>query len=401
MSDLTFPSLNSDQGTETADYLRNAANGAANAVCSLYANYPSGIIPDLGDPTGIGAFTDGLLNNLCRDRGQVPPPAQPPFIGGQCPVLYFLNLTWVQGSFSGSGGGAGAFGPISNYREVTTPGGKSKSVFVDLAVGTPNQQLNFRVAGGLGYDDQPGEVVVNFAPVRADGNPDNCGSPPPIYPVVPVPPSVYSPTYNIKGPGGTVSVPVTIIPTLIQPSVNFRPEINVKVGPINVNFNLGGIDFTLDNSGGVAITLPSGDSRPTKPPALPPKEPRPKECDLSGINTKLDQIKECACGKKKVLKNISYAAAKGRQVSLPSDTQYVVINSSPTNGVKYQVSEGNAPDVYHVGSASFGVGATVGERIPLNYANVGLEAPPRATSFAYSLVYGSTATITIYYLEDA
>lgn len=395
MVDFTFPELNSDTGTQTADTLRNAANAAANVVCSLYQNYPSGLIPSFGDPTGLGAFNDGLLKRLCSPRGQVPPPPVAPFSGGQCVCVQYR----VGGTYSGFGIPNGTFdlfaqGPIGEIVNNKVDGGDNRYGFFSGAVGCGGRVFNGVIQSAL-----DGTVTITSV-VRFPAEPDTCGNPPVKYPTVTIPPSVFSPTVNVGLPGGVVSIPVTIIPTLIRPTVNFRPEINVDVGGINVNFNLGGVNFSLNTSGGSSITLPPGDTRPLPPPKIAPKDPLSQACDLTEVNRKLDEIKACACAKKKLLKSVSYGAAKGRQVALPPDTQYAVVAATPTSGVKYQVSEGNSPDVYHVGSASFGVGATAGERVPLNYAVTGLEAPKRASSFAYSLVYNSLATLTIYYLED-
>lgn len=394
--DFSYPELNADQGSQTADTLRNVANAAASAVCGLYQAYPRGIIPQFGDPTGVGNFTDGLLNRLCAPRGQVPIAPAVPFAGGQCVCLqYRVNIALTGFSMPDRNFFLFAFGPIS-------------AIVNNKAGGTDNRYGFFSGSAACG-----GRVFTAVIQSGFDGTaaitsvepnsvvPDNCGSPPVEYPIVNIPPVAFSPNVDINLPGGLVTVPVTIIPTVIVPTLNFRPEINVNVGGINVNFNLGGIDLSSDTSGGVTITLPPGDTRPVLPPAVSPKEPRPQACDLTDVNRKLDEIKECACGAEKVLRSILYAAAKGRQVSVPPDTQYAVISSVPTDRVKMQVSEGNVPDVFHVGSASWGVGTITGERIPLNYALVGLEAPENATSFAFSLVYDSLATLQIYYLEDA
>ena len=395
MADFSFPELNSDQGTQTADYLRNVANAAANTVCGIYQNYPSGIIPDLGDPTGIGEFTDGLLNRLCAPRGQVPPPPTAPFSGGQCVCTQYR----VQGTYNGFGIGSGNFdlfaqGPIGEIVNNKAGGTDNRYGFFS---GAP--ACGGRVFNGVIQSELDGTVSITSVTVFPSA-PDTCGDPPKKYPKVTVPPSVYSPTININKPGGSVNVPVTVIPTLIKPTLTLRPEFNVKVGPINVNFNLGGVDFSIDTSGGTSITLPSGDSRPTLPPSTSPKSPTGQPCNLDEVNRKLDELKVCACAKKKVLKSVSYPAAKGRQVVLPSETVFVVLDSTPTAGIKYQASEGNAPDVHFLGWASFGISRQGGERIPLNFSSFGIEAPPRATSFAYSLSYNSLATLTIHYLED-
>lgn len=395
MPDFTFAELNADQGTQTADYLRNTANAAANAVCGLYQQYPAGVIPSFGDPTGLGSFTDGLLNRLCSPRGQVPPSPSSPFSGGQCECVNY-NVTYSYTGFGiPPGGGVQPLaGPIQGIKVNTLSSGSKQYVVVYGADGCGGVR-----EFGVINSSLPGDVKIDGV-ARIDGLPDNCGQLPPAYPPVQIPPSAFQPNITVGLPGGNVSIPVTIIPTVIRPSFEFRPEINVDVGGINVNFNLGGIDFTLDNSGGPSITLPPGDSRPVPPPSTPPKEPYPKPCDLTEVQRKLDEIKKCACTKKKVLRNATYGAAEGRTVSVPPETKYAVVSGVASSGVKIQIAEGNAPDVYYMGWATWGLSAPGGERVPLNFQSVGLEAPERATTFSYSLSYGSTANLTIYYLED-
>lgn len=395
MPDFTFPELNSDQGTQTADTLRNAANAAAEAVCNLYENYPSGVIPSFGDPTGVGAFTDGLLNRLCAPRGKVPTPPAKPFNGGQCACVNYsvkatttgfglpdLNLELVRP------------GPISGIRKQKNPNGNDTAYGFDF--GSDGCQSGFAAFISSQLD---GTVTITSV-TRVDALPDTCGDPPVQYPVVTIPPNVFAPNITVGLPGGAVSIPVTIIPTLIRPELEFRPEFNIDVGGINANINLGGIDLSIDPTFDTPITLPPGDSRPSPPTPTTSKEPRPAQCNLDEVIKLLEDIKECACGEEKELKSLSYPPARGRSILLPPDTQYVVISAIAGDGVKFQVAEGNAPDVYYLGWFSFGNGAGAGEKLALNFLQCGIKAPEGATSFTCSLNFGSVASLTVYYLEE-
>lgn len=395
MPDFTFPELNSDQGTQTADTLRNVANAAANAVCDLYEDYPSGIIPSFGDPTGVGAFTDGLLNRLCSPRGKVPTPPTVPFSGGQCVCVQYR----VQGTYNGFGIGSGnfdlfAFGPIGAIFNNKLPGGDNRYGFLSGTDACGGRVFNGVIQSGL-----DGTVTITSV-TRQDSQPDTCGDPPPQYPIVVIPPEAFSPTIAVNFPGVTVNAPVTVIPTVFAPLTVFRPELNVKVGPINVNFNLGGVDFDVNLPSGDSVVLPPGDTRPTPPTPVPPKNQPSQPCDLTEVNRKLDEIRECACKEEKTLKSVAYGLARGRSIALPSDTQYVLVITDSTSGVKFQVSEGNAPDVYYLGWYSFGRGANAGEKVALNFEACGILCPEGATNFSYSLNFGSVASLTVYYLEE-
>lgn len=395
MVDFTFPELNADQGTQTADTLRNVANAAADAVCNLYENYPRGIIPSFGDPTGVGAFSDGLLNRLCAPRGKVPTPPALPFNGGQCECVQYR----VGGTRTGFGLPDGtfdlfAFGPIGGIVNNKTGGNDNRYGFFAGAAA-----CNGRVFVPVIQSALDGTVTITSV-VPFPAVPDNCGDPPVEYPIVPIPPIEFNPTINVGLPGLTVPVQVTVIPTVFAPLTVFRPEFNVDVGGINVNINLGGIDFAINNNGGPSVTLPPGDTRPIPPPSVPPKSLPPTACDLTEVIDLLEDIKECACREEKVVKTLVFGLARGRSIALPVDTKYVTLTAIAASGVKMQVGEGNAPNVYYLGWYSFGVGAQAGEKLGLNFEQCGILAPDGSTNFAYSLNFGTQAVLTVYYLED-
>jgi hypothetical protein len=93
MPAFSYPELNSNPGTATADGLRNIANTAANAVCSAWRNYARATT-GFPDPTGIGAFNNALFSRLCEPRGITAPVPEDEFVGGQCPILYDLTVAF-------------------------------------------------------------------------------------------------------------------------------------------------------------------------------------------------------------------------------------------------------------------------------------------------------------------
>lgn len=402
MVDFTYPQLNSQQGTDTAETMRNYANAAANLVCDMYAAYPSGIIPSLGDPSGIGAFTQGIMDGLCNPRGKTPPPPQSPFTGGQCAALYNLRGTYTTVDGTEPFDAGNGYGKITNYRTVTgdTPT-RNIAAFVDQGVGTADQRLNVRLyVGGEGSDRQLG--TISFTPVRIDGLPDNCGSPPPVYPPTLPPANNYTTNAPVTINNSPVTIPVTIIPTVFAPVNIFRPEINVNVGGVNVNFDLGGVNFTINPPAGTTPVLPPNDTRPTKPPSTPPTSPTKPAAptDLSEVYKQLADIKACACKKATVVSNSVFGNSRGLATPLPSRSQYVTLSISVGSSVRYQASEGNAPDVHYVGWLSFGIGGVYGERLPLSYSDNAFIVPEGADSVAFSLVFGSTGILRAYYLLD-
>lgn len=407
MVDLTYSELASNLSTSTGNSLVNAANAAGDLVCSIYEAYPTGILPSVGR-TPISDITDGLLRRLCEPRDKRPTPQQQPFTGGQCPTLYKVNYRVGNGPAQpGLSQLRNVSGPIRGM-EVRRSPNNDGTTDVFLLVGPPRLGADYVGEVKVGGSFTTGPVYSIASVERTDGNPDTCGSPSPIYsPTIP-PPNVYNNNTTINIGGNSVSVPVTLIPTVFAPVNIFRPELNVDVGGINVNFALDGITFSPSININSPISLPGIDRRPVIPPSKPQKPSNCPEIDLDGIfdrfddvDNQLDIIERCSCGPDQVIRTQAYGSADSRIVSLPPNTVGVrLVLTSITPKVRVQFGNANAPDVYFVGWASFGNGSPGGERVPISYESNFFFAPPRATAFSYTTTYGSTARLEVVYLED-
>lgn len=400
--DLTYADLNAgDLGTTTGDTLRNAANAAANTVCNLYRDYPSGIIPSFGTSPP-GQFTDGLMRSLCGPRGTLPDPPVSPFNGGQC-VCVSYDVTFVRSTNGGPEltSTNSKLGPIQGVVSEPVPGGDGSTVNFYIVSGSPD-------CGGVSKSSVIGNVnpsnsyvrITNV--VRTDGLPDTCGNLPTDYPDETPPITNYNTNVDVNIGGTTISTPVTIIPTVFAPVNIFRPELNVKVGPINVNLSLGGVTFSPSFEVNAPITLPGKDPRPLPPTPTKPKDPANQEaCDLTEVIDLLEDIKDCAC-EDGTLKSTVYGASEGREITLPVNTKSVLVNVvNVGNGVKLQVGEGEARDVRFLGWCAFGAGGDPGERVPISFVRSHFIAPEGSTHFTYSLNFESTATLTVTYLEKS
>lgn len=400
--DISLTDLNAgDLGTQTADTLRNVANAAANTVCELYRNYPSGIIPSIGTSQP-GQFTDALLRSLCAPRGTLPPPAQPPFQGGQCACeSYFVTVKFPFAGNPNFQTDIAAVGPIGGLQRRKASGSTSPQLYNWYFLGGTvdcGGRREFGVVGNVTDDVTPEILSV----VKSNSSPDLCGDPPPTYPPELPPTSFYDTNVSINIGGNTVNAPVTIIPTVFAPLTVFRPELNVKVGPINVNLSLGGVTFSPTFDIGPDISLPGFDPRPVPPTPTSPKDPaNQKGCDLDPVIDLLEDIKECAC-EDGTLKTTAYGPSSGREISLPPNTRNVFINVvNIGNGVNQQSGAGSTRDVRFLGWYSFGGGTNPGERIPISFVQSDVIAPENAKHFAYSLNFDSTATLVVTYFEEA
>lgn len=398
MPDLTFPQLNANQGTNTADALLNRANAAADLLCDAYQNYPGALLPGTIDLLGVIAFTDGLLGGLCAPRGKVPPVPSPPFAGGQCEALYTLFATRTDSGGSQTFNNGNGFGKLSNYRTgtVNTPLGTEPAIFVDQGVGTPNERLNILLANGR-TTVGGGNPTFSFNPVLANGQPDNCGSLPPSYPPVVPPPEAYQRDAPITQYNTPITVPVVLIPVTFLPgAIQFRPEFNIDVGGVNVNFDLGGVNFSIGKPGGSTPKLPGTDPRT---PALPPSQPNSPLAKCEPYNdTKL------VCRIKKLqeeLLNDGYDFINGSTAIAQSGTfsevtgrffrATVLVTQKPAN-LRIQSSTAPAKDVWYVGWFSWLEGTRPIERQYIHFQEQTYIAPERATGFVYQLYAGCLGT---------
>lgn len=389
----------SDLGTNTADGLRNVANTAAEFACTLYQNNPAAAV-GLADPTGVGAFSNALWSRLCSPRGQLPPaPTQPPITGGQCNTLYNVNASVTPCFPDGPGPTEtrqlnGLQGPLSGFYQEVSADSDGRPVYT-VFFGTAAGPVEWGIQG---ISCAPSWVINSL--VRADGEADDCGNGSPWYQPAPVNVNLYEDNRTVNVGGPSITVPVAIIPVLINNEFEFKPQINVRVGPIQVSFNLGGVNFNLFNQPTTNTTLPPGpDPRPLPPAPLPPKVG--PGCDITPVINKLVQLDkkynpllDCdRCDSEYEYPITVYTSANSRTVTGITPKLYRVavdLDDIPENA-KHQPG-GEADDVIYAGWFSWLTDGRHGERLPLHFASQVFNAPEGANGFAYTTYYGFTAT---------
>lgn len=392
MADIPYSELNG--AIPGADPILDAAATARDFVCDIYQMYPRGIIPSLGSP--VGQLTDAFARRLCQPTGKVPAPAEVPFNGGQCPVYYNVTFSYQSQEFpSGGGGTVRLRGPIGAPVERTEQDGSRTAFWVTFTHADGTFQI-------IGNGTKPGYGRIDSV-VREDGLPDNCGSNPPQYPDVPIPPNAYDGNRDIPVGGNPINVPIALIPVVFAPVNVFKPEFDVELGPFNFNFNLGGIDL------GPTFNLPS-------PTPLPPVDPRPippaprepdgdgnnEGIDLSELNRKLDELLNCdRCEVDYVTQQTAYTTAPGRAINLPARTIRVDLDVSPIGpGVDVQYGDGG-PNVLLAGWYAFGTSGGWSDRRPVSYQQNTFYPPEGANQFSYTVKRGCSATLLVVYeVED-
>lgn len=225
-----------------------AVQGAAclilNSPGTQAAEFVSGLVPTSGYDDAIR----GLRRLVCDDTDDNVNQPPPEFTGGQCVgAPYTAGWTYLDGSpFIYV---ASVVGPISSMTASFSRPGPFPNV----------EYWNYRIvhAGGVSEgeeavqpkDDAPGLIQI----FRQDGQPDNCGDPPPPRPDTYVPsPTTVNITYvdntmntfnedvditifaPFIGIGGAIFAPITIAGNTFQlaGTLQFSPDFKLEVNPV-------------------------------------------------------------------------------------------------------------------------------------------------------------------------
>ena len=404
MADYSWPELNESVGSSVADGTLNIVNGARDFACTLYQNSPGAAV-GFADPTGIGAFNKGLWDRMCKPIDKVPAlPPSSPFTGGQCPILYNVTAS-VTSTINGAPGATdtrtftGLQGPIKGFRQVAdenpTPP-VEYTVYLDYAGGSESFGVQ-----GIG---SPAITSIDSI-VPTGGGPDSCGNPPIEYPNTDAPPIEFKTNINVDVGGINVTIPVEFKPTVWVVPVILAPQINVNAGPLTISFGPDGANVTINPDVDINFTLPNkNDPSGQLPPAKPPVTTADDCCDaifdrFDDVDTQLDKIEQCACGPETEVLTLTFGAANSRTVTIPSGRFIAARLVADAIGarVRGQYGGGGAPDVEFLGWCSFGKGGNFGERIPVSYAGNYFIAPDAVSQFSYTLQDDSTATLLVEY----
>lgn len=238
----------------------------------------------------LGRFID-RQNRALRSFCPVPPQEDipdlaPGFEGGQCPgVAYTVTGTWdlfnSDGSLnlSSSFGAQQVLGPFTIGPSDTNPA--ALFLYWTDSQGTP--QENF--LGGSGNTSRM-IVLTSADVVRDDGQPDDCGNPPPS----PLPPGSPPPTDPFR-PGVDITIdlpdigPTTVVFAPVVGIIYADIDARIKI-PVKVNINIPAINFNFDIDFNIDLTDPTADPEPVT------DEPGD---DGSGRNTEDDcpELPEC------------------------------------------------------------------------------------------------------------
>jgi hypothetical protein len=227
---------------------------------------------------GFGAAADIVCGREPRDLSSEFPP---PFQGGQCigaPYNVSWRATTAFGTFEGTDA---AVGPVASE---STLDGTTFRGFITSLVGQPGEQTQQAFAQNLGNPPDTSNLSFGITGVvRTDGQPDNCGNPPPEPPAYD--PSNFSPTLMIDyddnaGNPQSFNLPVVYGPGeldvggnfVVPVELNFSPTVNIDG---SIKLNTGDLNINSGPSGG--------------PQEIPETEPVPDGSSLVGVRVVVTQ----------------------------------------------------------------------------------------------------------------
>lgn len=410
VADITWDDYARQVQSRDGDFGALSAVAAGQFLCQLYKVNPNAV-NQAASLTGVNPDVRSfILDKMCRPQNLLPPPPVAPFQGGQCPLVgYEVRVSYKE---------------AYNFNELilertqqaselfwgeifsVNPAGSNLCVNGSLAVkgfgwidvecrgyyfGQQVPRQKFRLA--VKTDNAACIYGVESVQItRIGGQNDICGNPPPSYPIVRSPVNNFSNTVNItNNVDVNLTVPIAIIPTVIAPiGVSVRPEFNVDVGGLNINFGADGVRINNKDP------LPPG-----KDIGFDPRIDFPDYydnssveisggggCDLSPVLTKLDEIeaelKKC-CDRLAPFPEPStdeydvqlLHEGRGGIFNLPSRTFTVTVEITETPDFRKTIDPAFGERVLFCGWAWFHSQGGLCERLPLDADKKAFKPPER------------------------
>lgn len=279
-----------DYGSLAGDYLRNSASAARNTACDIYSRFPKWAVGNVAIASPAWNAAQGIVDSVCSSAPTYNPPPQPApsFQGGQCQcAVYRVSFSHTQNTGTPQETTVIGFpqrvrGAVKGFFFRTNPNGSISAYLTHfgsasgVCLSTPQEIVLYTT---LNKKDAYSIKIDSI--VREDGQPDNCGNPPPTLP----PQFLEEPTAADRTPtvtvpdskGRNINVPIYLPPdSLLDANFNLK----VDVGGITFNFDAGGVSFNYGNKN-------SGDGSPGSF-SLPDVSAPDIEPKIDQIDDKLD-----------------------------------------------------------------------------------------------------------------
>lgn len=367
-------------------------------ACALYKAQPGALIPN-----PVSDLLKLAWDSFCGDDddpSNLPPPATPPFVGGQCPVFYEVRFqitdprdpnrpsqtVQLRGDIAGAEARYTSPSPDAfNFRlGILARDNSGARIFAQQAGGNESTEAF-----------QKAWKIAILSVRRLDNQPDNCGSLPPVYPPVPpAPPQGYTspPTsityndgtdfitiFNLKPPVEKDDGPPDICITATIQGISFEvcfpfgkpPQIGDDIGDLeellrNIQDNLNTLQDDVDNLNDKLDNLQDDFDDYTTPPPPPDDDP-----DLNK-----DPLPDDDGGEDDNTPGLKWVVVS--LTTLPEKAQF------------------GTPTVFFAGWVTFNIGGAYTVREQINFQRSVFMAPPGATGYGVTFTHKAKGDVVAY-----
>ena len=353
MADLDYAHLSNTAGNTSGNWATDIGNAATSYACHLYSTNRDWFVQQSGLLSAPTGFIDGLMSNACAGRPGYAAPVIVPnplaFTGGQCPVLYNIDV----GSHSSEeGDGHVPNAPLQYYGPISfSPYGDQSQAYNASGVNITarrNSATSPPFTQGVYQKYYPSQTFKIYSISRVDGQEDNCGNAP--QPAPPLPSiNALNTLVNVGG-----------IPTsAVFKGLNKDGSVNVAIGNVPVKLGYNGADVGTPT---VSLGVSANGTTPGAPPNYTEEPANASSDGQSGKDSNVASLK------------------------------YVVIDitSIPINAhIKYGHGE---PDIIYAGWIEFQRGGYSFPRENIDFTKGVFIAPDGADGYAYTLDIGYSGT---------
>lgn len=377
---------------------KSAVAAARGFACGLYRDYEQyfGNVAPQGPLEGLKR---GVWDKVCPEGLPPVPDSPPPWNGDTCGcVPYRVPLRSKIGNtpvFVGQF--VEVLGPIYGITKTNNSNG---TVQFTLRHGQCTNGVLTGVSNTALTSGIDTLTTVLGSPQRLSGDPSVCPRPNPNLPAPdPPPPERQAERTDVNiSPNVTLNVPIVLVTPITN--IDLSPNVEINVGPVNINFGLGGITVNLAPNFNPPAIAPPSTAPPLppgvpRPPALPPAGDCPDPCeevDYARIEKAIKDERPFYARPKLDFRFEVLGTGRSGVVAIPERCLYVEVNlDSPPSSVKSQAGL-LAPDVIYAGWCAQGFNAP-GVRQPVHYTRQVFPVEPKSNQFSWTLYQGASATI--------
>lgn len=364
---------------------KRIARGARNLACTIWNKYPDQWTK--ADP--LTSPIKFFWNNVCEPENVNKQPIPQDFTGGQCPEIYRFRLQinvpvqgWIDFGLNFLG-----YGALGGARLVAIP--PAEQAIQVLCFGNAASTGRFPQQQWIEFtrtNTEPTGVRLSNI-VRQDGQPDNCGNPPPYFPpTIPPQPGVENTNITVNDGGDTdLTIPIGWFDIDFSVPITFKFEVGdivLDVGGITINFD-------KDNEWNIYDNPPVADLPPEAKDQIDDIQDTVKEVDktLEEEKKKFDKIEY----DEQVFNTCSFLEFTDSSV----DFVEIIVTKVPIKS-KLIANENPNDTFFWAGYFCWTVGNARTTHVVVQKTDNFYKRPDWATGFAFFCVNDACARIIVY-----